>query len=88
MKNNYFIIKLLILFLLVTNVSSKDLKINSSEVKLDKKESKVILKGNIKAVDENNNLLEANEAIYLKDEDLLKSIGSTNCRINPQCSRW
>ena len=59
--------KLLILFLLVTNVSGKDLKINSSEVKLDKKESKVILKGNIKAVDENNNLLEANEAIYLKD---------------------
>ena len=58
MKNNYFIIKLLILFLLVTNVSGKDLKINSSEVKLDKKESKVILKGNIKAVDENNNLLE------------------------------
>ena len=82
MKNNYFIIKLLILFLLVTNVSGKDLKINSSEVKLDKKESKVILKGNIKAVDENNNLLEANEAIYLKDEDLLKSIGSTKIITN------
>ena len=50
--------------------------INSSEVKLDK-DSKIIFKGNIKAVDENKNTLIADEAHYNKKDDLLNSIGTT-----------
>jgi len=77
MKNNFFILNLLFFLFLTTNIYASDLKISSSEVKLDKKASKIILSGNIKAVDENNNILKAEEAIYSKDKDLLNSIGST-----------
>ena len=37
----------------------------------------MILKGNVKAIDENKNILEASEAKYLKNEDFLESIGFT-----------
>ena len=37
----------------------------------------MILKGNVKAIDENKNILEASEAKYLKKEDFLESIGFT-----------
>ena len=82
MKNNFFIIRLLFFLLLTTNLNADNLKISSSEVKLDKKESKVILKGNIEALDEYNNILKAEEASYLKGEDLLNSIGNTTIITN------
>ena len=77
MKNNFFIIKFTLIFFLTTNLCANNLEISSSEVKLDKKESKIILKGNIKAKDENNNVLKTDEANYSKNEDLLNSIGFT-----------
>ena len=60
-----------------SNLFAKNLEINSSEVKLDKKDSKIVFKGNIKAVDENKNTLMADEAHYNKKDDLLNSIGAT-----------
>jgi len=77
MKNNFFKTVLIFLFLLTTNLLAKNLEINSSEVKLDKKDSKIVFKGNIKAVDENKNTLIADEAHYYKKDDLLNSIGTT-----------
>ena len=77
MKNNFFKTVLVFLFLLTTNLLAKNLEINSSEVKLDKKDSKIVFKGNIKAVDENKNTLIADEAHYYKKDDLLNSIGTT-----------
>ena len=77
MKNNFFIIKLILLLFFTTNVFAQNLEIKSSEVRVDKKESKIILKGNIEAVDDKKNLLKANEAFYSKKEDLLNSIGLT-----------
>ena len=77
MKNNFFKTVLIFLFLLNSNLFAKNLEINSSEVKLDKKDSKIVFKGNIKAVDENKNTLMADEAHYNKKDDLLNSIGAT-----------
>ena len=77
MKNNFFIIIILFFLFFTSNLLANNLEISSSEVKLDKKDSKIILKGDIKAVDENNNILKADEAYYLKDQDLLNSVGLT-----------
>ena len=78
MKNNLFItIKLIFFLFLTTSLFANNLEINSSEVKLDKKDSKIIFKGNVKALDEKNNILKAEEARYSKDKDLLNSIGFT-----------
>ena len=77
MKNNFFIINFLFVLLFTINLSADNLKITSSEVKLDKKKSTIIFKGNIKAVDKNNNILKADEASYSKNKDLLNSVGST-----------
>ncbi len=77
MKNKFFIFKFILILFLTTNLLANDLEISSTEVKIDKKNSKVILKGDIKAVDDNKNILQADEAYYLKDKDLLNSIGLT-----------
>ncbi len=77
MKNNIFIICLFFALFFITDVFSKNLEINSSEIKIDKKESKIIFKGNIEAVDDNRNILKADEANYSKELDLLNSIGFT-----------
>ena len=78
MRNNFFIIFNFLFFILFTNnLLSNELKISSSEVKISKKDSKVLLKGKVKAVDENNNILQAEEAEYLKNADLLNSFGLT-----------
>ncbi len=79
MKNNFFIIITKIFFFLFfsTSLFANSLEISSKEVKLSKKDSKVILRGNIKAVDENKNTLIADEAFYFKDKDLLNSVGLT-----------
>ncbi len=78
MKNNFLFLTLLISSFFITNVFANNLEISSSEIKLDKKNSKIILKGNIKAIDENKNILKADEAFYLKDKDLLNSTGFTS----------
>ena len=62
---------------LITNLNANNLEVTSSQVKLDKKDSKIILKGNVNATDENNNLLKAEEAEYSKEKDLLNSVGKT-----------
>ena len=77
MKNNSYIAKLIFFLFVSTNLSANNLEISSTEVKLNKKESKIILKGDIKAKDQNNNILKTEEANYLKDKDLLNSIGFT-----------
>ena len=78
MKNNYLLFYLLVSFFFTANLFANNLEIYSSEIKLDKKESKIILKGNIKAIDESKNTLKAEEAFYFKDQDLLNSIGLTS----------
>ena len=64
MKNNIFIFYFFLALFFITNVFSKNLEINSSEIKIDKKESKIIFKGNIEAIDDNRNILKADEANY------------------------
>ena len=76
MKNN-FIIKIFLFLFLSSNLLAANLEITSSEVKLNKKESKINFKGKIKAKDENNNILNAEEANYSKEDDLLNSVGLT-----------
>ncbi len=77
MRNKLFLIKFLIAIFFTTNLLAENLEISSTEVKLDKKESKIVLKGNIEAKDERNNILNAEEAFYSKKQDLLNSIGLT-----------
>ena len=77
MKNKILIINLFLAICFFTNLFAKDLEISSSEVKIDKKNSKIIFTGSIKATDERNNILKAEEANYSKKLDLLNSVGST-----------
>ncbi len=77
MKNKSILIKILITFLFTANLYANNLEISSTEIKLDKKESKIVLKGNIEAKDDNQNVLKTEEAFYLKKKDLLNSIGAT-----------
>ena len=77
MKNKLLLIKLLIAFFFTTNLFANNLEISSTEIKLDKKESKIVLKGNIEAKDDNDNILRTEEAFYLKKQDLLNSVGLT-----------
>ena len=60
------IIKFLLVIFLSSNLYAENLEITSSTVTLDKKDSKMILKGNVKAIDENKNILEASEAKIFK----------------------
>ena len=66
MRNNFYIILIIILSLFSSVSLAESLKINSSEVKINKKDSSIVLKGNVEAVDENKNILKSNEAVYLK----------------------
>ena len=77
MKNKSLLIKLLIAFFFTANLCAKNLEISSTEVKLDKKESKIVLTGNIEAKDDYDNILKTEEAFYLKKQDLLNSVGLT-----------
>ena len=82
MRNNFFITLLLYFLFFPTTLVAGNLEISSSEVKLNKKDSKIILKGNINSVDENNNILQADEAFYSKNDDLLNSVGLTSITTN------
>ena len=78
MKNKILIIFKITLLSLFTSISySEELNISASEVKIDKKDSKIILSGNVEAIDENLNSLSAESAKYFKKEDLLTSEGIT-----------
>ena len=77
MKNRIYLTKIFFILFFSTHLFAGNLEINSTEIRVDKKDSKVKLKGNIKASDENNNLLTADEATYSKDDDILSSIGPT-----------
>ena len=68
MKNKLIIIKFLFFVFLLTDLNAKNLEINSSEVKFDKKNSTIIFRGNVKAIDENNNILKTDEANYSKEK--------------------
>ena len=72
MKNKLLLIKLLIAFFFTTNLFANNLEISSTEIKLDKKESKIVLKGNIEAKDDFDNILRAEEAFYLKKQGFTK----------------
>ena len=82
MKNKILLTTLLIAFFFTTNLFANNLKISSTEIKLDKKESRIVLKGNIEAKDDNDNILRAEEAFYLKKQDLLNSVGLTTIVTN------
>ena len=78
MRNNLLIIINLLIFIFFTNnLLSDELKISSKEIKITKKNSKLLLKGNVEAIDEQNNILKADEAEYSKSKDLLLSSGLT-----------
>ena len=78
MKNNiFFIIKIICFIFFINPLFSNELKISSSEVKLNKKNAQINLIGKVRAEDENKNILEAEEAIYNKDKDILNSVGYT-----------
>ena len=78
MKNNCLNIIRIFFFLLISSeLFAEELKISSSEINLDKKEFKLTLKGNVKAIDKNSNSLETEEAEYFKKKDLLNSFGPT-----------
>ena len=55
----------------------KNLKLAHLKLTSTKKEFKLTLKGNVKAVDKNSNSLETEEAEYFKKKDLLNSLGPT-----------
>ena len=77
MKNKSLLIKLLITLFFSSNLFANNLEISSTEIRLDKKESKIVLKGNIEAKDDKDNILKTEEAFYSKKKDLLNSIGAT-----------
>ena len=56
---------------------SNELKISSSEVKVSKKNAKILLKGNVEAIDKQNNILKVMKRNISKDKDLLNSFGLT-----------
>ncbi len=84
MRNSFYIFftSLITAFSINFSLFAQELKINSNEVKLNKKNSQVIFKGDVKAVDENNNTLLSDEANYKKDIDFLESVGKTKIITN------
>ena len=79
MRDNFLnIIKILIIFFSCNCILiAEELNITASKVSLDKKKSTVILDGEIKASDENNNSLYTGKAEYNKKLNLLNSFGTT-----------
>ena len=76
MRNKFLYILLTIMISLLVNKSSlaEQLQIKSTEVNIQKK-SRIKFSGDVEAKDKFNNTLKANEAIYSKSKDLLRSNG-------------
>ena len=78
MKSNFiFIIFLSLVLVSNTLLSEENLNITSNEVKIEKQNSEIVFKGNVKASDKSLNFLYTDEAKYLKEKDFLKSVGET-----------
>ena len=78
MKSNFiFIISLSLILVSNTVLSEENLNIVSNEVKIEKQNSEIVFKGNVKASDKSLNYLYTDEAKYFKEKDFLKSVGET-----------
>ena len=78
MKSNFiFIISLSLILVSNTLLSEENLNIVSNEVKIEKQNSEIVFKGNVKANDKSLNYLYTDEAKYFKEKDFLKSVGET-----------
>ena len=75
MKNNFIFLLLLIIFIQPT--LADELKIEASNISIDKKTKTTIFNGNVIASDPKNNVFKADFAEYKKDLQLLKSKGKT-----------
>ena len=64
-------------FLFEGSVFAEELKINAKSMSIDKDTKIVFLKDQVSITDEKNNYLEATEADYLKEQDLVKTYGYT-----------
>ncbi len=78
MRNNLFILIVIAFsFFFKGNLYSETLKIQSSEVGIEKKKSQIKFSGDVVAKDEFGNILQSNNAVYSKTNDLLESFGNT-----------
>ena len=79
MKNNYFFFFLFLFFIIFNNslLNEKELNISSEKIKIDKISQITTFEGSVLAVDEFNNKVYADTAIYNKLSKVLKTVGST-----------
>ena len=81
MKNKFYII--LTFFLLNTlSLQAEELKISSSEINFNKKLGLFELNKDVVIIDNDNNKIEANEAIYNKKQQTVKTTGFTKIFTN------
>ena len=78
MKNNFFVLILILIFTLRSGLSlSEELEINSKKIMVDNNSKAVFLDGEVSAFDKKGNKVYSESAEYFKEKDLLKTIGNT-----------
>ena len=78
MKNNFFVLILILIFTLRSGLSlSEELEINSKKIKVDNNSKAVFLDGEVSAFDKKGNRVYSKSAEYFREKDLLKTIGNT-----------
>ena len=77
MKNKIYIILFLISIFFNKQLFGENLKIESSNISIDKKTQTTVFENNVIAYDDKNNELKTEYAIYNKDLKTLKSKGKT-----------
>ena len=79
MKNKFFLFIVFFLLLVLKNIFlfAGELNIDSTTVQLDKNSKTVVLRGEVRAEDDLNNVLFADFARYNKDSDQLETSGNT-----------
>ena len=80
MKNNLFILCIILSFSFCHNLMAENLNIKSSGVTIDKEKKLTIFKDNVVATDSKNNIFKSDYAEYDKNLKLLKSIGNTTIK--------
>ena len=82
MKNklNIFFILILVNFFYFYGISAEELKINAESININKNTKTVFLKNQVSIIDEKKNHLEAIEADYLKEKDLVRTFGPTKVK--------
>jgi LPS-assembly protein len=82
MKNklNIFFILILVNFFYFYGISAEELKINAESININKNTKTVFLKNQVSIIDEKKNHLEAIEADYLKEKDLVRTYGPTKVK--------